>query len=167
MRKIIFFAATITLSSPLFSMQVYECKDEHNNPYFTETPCGSGAVIHEIDSTNTSSISSGSTTDNQPGYVEEYEKSKKRSKLRSIDLKIKRLQSDIESLTNKREEEIAVYRKKILRNEEKAGKNIKKAELRNKRNKEKIVSIEDRYNGKIAEKQNRLTALREEKEAIE
>jgi len=167
MRKIIFFTTTITLSSSLFSMQIFECKDEHNNPYFTETPCGSKAVIHKIDSPSTNSTNSGGTTGNQPAYVEEYEKSKKRSKLRSIDLKIKRLQSEIESLTKKREKEIAVYRKKILRNEEKAGKNVKKAELRNKGHKEKIVSIEDRYNRKIAEKQHRINTLLEEKDAIQ
>ena len=167
MRKIFFFTATITLSSSLFSMQIYECKDVHNNPYFTETPCGPDAVIHEIKPTITSPTSSGSTTGNQPRYVEEYEKSKQRSKLRSIHLKIKRLQSEIDSLMKKREQEIAVYRKKILRNEEKAGKNIKKAELRNKGHKEKIASIEDRYNGKITKKQDKITALRKEKDAIE
>jgi hypothetical protein len=167
MRKIFFFAATIILSSPLFSMQVYECKDEHNNPYFTETLCGPSAVIHEIDSTNTSPTSSDSTSGDQPRYVEEYEKSKKRSKLRSIDLKIKRLQSDIESLTNKREKEIAVLHKKILRNEEKAGKNKTKAALRNKGHQEKIVSIKDKYNGKIAEKQNKIRVLLEEKDTLE
>ena len=166
MRKILFFTATITLSLPLFSMQIYECKDEENVPYFTEKPCGSDAVIHEIDSTQKRSPGPTSNTGDQPGYSEEFEKSKKRSKLRSIDLKIKKLQSDIASLTDKRDKEIDIYSKKILRNEEKAGKNKTKAALRNKGYQEKIVSIKDKYNKKITKKQNQITELSEQKDNI-
>ena len=167
MRKIFFFTAAISLSSPLLALQIYECKDEENIPYFTETSCGPDAVIHEIHSTPTPTTDTADTSSKQPRYVQEYEESKKRSKLRSIDLKIKGLLSDIESLTKKRDGEIAVYQKKILRNEEKAGKNKKKAELRNKGHKEAIVSIEQKYNEKIAKRQTKISVLLEEKDSIE
>ena len=166
-RILLLLTATICLSLPLFATEIYECKDENGNPYFTEIPCGPDGVMHKINSTYKSSLDSSAAASHQSSVAEQYEQSKRRSKLRSIDLKMKRIQSEIDSLTNKRDAEIEVYHKKILRNEEKAGKNKKKAELRNKGNKEKIAAINDEYNRKIEKKQNRLSELREEADSLQ
>ena len=166
MRNLLLFIVTLCLSSPLFATEIFECKDENGNPSFSETSCGPDAVIHKITPTYISSPDSSSAATNQSSVAEQYQQSKKRSRLRSIDLKMKRVQSEIDSLIKKRDAEIEIYQKKILRNEEKAGKNKKKAELRNQGNKEKISDINDRYNQKIAKKQKRLAELRAEADSL-
>lgn len=165
-QNLLLLTATICLSSPLVATEIYECKDENGIPYFTETPCGPDGIVHKINSTYKSPPASSGAASHQSSVAEQYAQSKRRSKLRSLDLKMKRIQSEIDSLTKKRDAEIEVYHKKILRNEEKAGKNKKKAELRNKGNKEKIAAINDQYNRKIAKKQDRLSELREEADSL-
>lgn len=165
--KLFLFTVISLLSSSVISVEIYECKDEHNVPYFSQTPCGPNAVVHDIKSTTNNPTDSKAKNSAQPDFEEEYKNSKLRSKIRSIDLKIKKLQSDINSLNQKRDKEINIYQKKIKRNEEKAGKNIKKAALRNKAHNERVVSIQEKYARKIEKKQNQIDVLSEEKESIQ
>ena len=146
---------------------IFKCETADGQIAYTEIKCETGSLVRKIkqqvqqprqEYTNQNT--------NERNFAEEGERSDNRSKIRSLDLKIKKRQNEIDSLIRKRDKEIETYTKKINRNIEKAGKNEKKAALRNKSLNEKVKTIKDNYNRNIEKKQNKIAELQEQKSKL-